>query len=172
MPHRRWERSCDFPDIEVGDLWNPYPTNAHPSTKPHPRSESSHLHKRPQLASTVGWRESDSPNLERSRWQLQRDLAFPENPPKLGPLEISGVMALSSGWARLKLKMDKHVWEFERLTQKSPGLWLYHEVRAKDTTMELGLIFSELPWFCAPHPTPSTPPHVIAVSSSVNHETT
>ena len=69
----------------------------------------------------------------------------------------------------LKLKTDKHVWEFERLTQKSPGPWMDHYVEAVDPTSELALIFSVLPWLCPPS---SSPPHAIAASSSVNHETT
>ena len=45
----------------------------------------------------------------------------------------------------MKLKTDKHVWEFERLTQKSPGPWMDHYIEAVDPTSELALIFSVLP---------------------------
>lgn len=41
----------------------------------------------------------------------------------------------------VKLKTDKHVWEFERLTQKSPGPWLYHYVQAMDPAGERAVIF-------------------------------
>lgn len=48
----------------------------------------------------------------------------------------------------VKLKTDKHVWEFERLTQKSQGPWLYHYVQAMDPARERAVIFSVPPQFC------------------------
>jgi hypothetical protein len=42
-----------------------------------------------------------------------------------------------SRWARLEIKTDKHVWEFERLTQKSPGPLPHHYSKAVDRTREL-----------------------------------
>lgn len=69
-----------------------------------------------------------------------------ENPPK-NTAEVKHQVQHSFvlGGPILKLETDKHVWESERLTQKSPGPWPYHYVKALDPTSELALIFSVLP---------------------------
>lgn len=53
----------------------------------------------------------------------------------------------------LKLKIDQHVWESERLTQKSPGPWLDHYMKALDPLTEL--CYNLL---CAPLPGPPPGP--------------
>lgn len=68
-----------------------------------------------------------------------------ESPEKTAKVKHQVQSSFILGGPVLKLKTDKHVWEFERLTQKSPGPWLYHYVKAIDPTSELALIFFALP---------------------------
>lgn len=69
-----------------------------------------------------------------------------EASPKMQPKRnIRCKQSFILGGPVLKPKTDKHVWEFERLTQKFPGPWMDHYVKAVDPTSELALILSVLP---------------------------
>ena len=170
----------------LANLWPwgsgaPSPTPAPTEVQRHGRMGSScaekGLHQRPP----AGWPRRILPGAYRTRetveepstlsgWQLGKELGNRGESPKMQPKwNFRCKQNFILGGPVLKLKTDKHVWEFERLTQKSPGPWLDHHVKAMDPTSGLALIFSALPWLC---PTPaSSPPCKIAASSSVNHET-
>lgn len=81
-----------------------------------------------------------------SSGQLGKELGSQENlPNNTAKVKHQVRRSFILGGPVLKLKTDKHVWESERLTQKSPGPWLYHYVKAIDPTSELALIFFALP---------------------------